>query len=350
MAKVRLAILDDYQDIAPAKFSHLSSKVDVVSFPKTLNARDPEQKQQLIAQLQPFDIVSTMRERTAFPADVVNQLPNLKLLLTTGMRNASFDMDALTKRGVVVAGAKGFGKAGEKSAPTSLDSTMEHGWAMILGLARRLASSDVSIANGGWQTGAAFGLKAKTLGILGLGKLGADTARIGVAFGMKILAWSTSLTQEKADAEAEKMGLAKGVFKCASSKKELCETADILSVHYVLSDRSRGIVGAEELAQLKPSALVVNTSRGPLIDEEALLKTLEQGKIWGAALDVFDVEPLPASSPWRTTAWGKDGRSEVLLSPHMGYVEEDAMRRWYEDTAINVETWLEGRKLETQIN
>ena len=352
-SKVRVAILDDYANVAAPKFSDLSSKIEVETFNDTFNVRDSAQKEAQIKRLQPFTIISTMRERTAFPRDVVEKLPNLKLLLTTGMKNASIDMEACAERGIIVAGAKGIGKAGPTAkAPSSLDSTMEHGWALILGICRSIAQDDAEVKAGGWQSSLAFGLKDKTLGVLGLGKLGADTARVAVlAFGMKILAWSSSLTQSIADGKAKSYGLPEGTFKVASSKEELMKESDVFSIHYVLSERSRGMVGEKELALMKPTAVFVNTSRGPLVDEAALLSTLKQGKIRGAALDVFDTEPLPPDSEWRTTKWGrKHGTAEVLLSPHMGYVEEGAMHRWYEDQASFTEMWLDGKDVPTRIN
>lgn len=347
MAKLKLAILDDYQGIAVQKFSHLSEQVEVHNLPDTLNGKDPQQRETLIARLKPFEIISSMRERTWLGREVVSQLPNLKLITTTGMRNAAIDLEACREHDIVVVGAKGQGL--NPNPANSSDSTNEHTWALLLGLARKLAVNHVNVVEGGWQTGFAFGLKNKTLGLLGLGRLGADVGRLGKAFGMNVIAWSSSLTQEKADEQAESKGLPKGAFKAMSSKQELIENADVLSVHYVLSDRSRGIIGAEELSWMKPSALLINTSRGPLIDNEALLNVLEQGKIAGAALDVFDVEPLPLDSPWRSKDWGKNGKSEVLISPHMGYVEEGTVNRWYEDNAMHVEQWLKGEKLETQL-
>ncbi len=346
----RLAILDDYQNIAAAKCSHLASRLEVTSFPENLNAKDPKQKDALIARLQPFTLVSTMRERTALPADVVESLPNLRLILTTGLKNASIDMSACSKHNITVVGAKGVGRTDSPTAkqqlPNSLDSTMQHTWALILGLARNIARDDAGVKSGGWENSFATGLKGKTLGLLGLGKLGADTAKVGVlAFGMKIAAWSSNLTQKDADERAKSFGLPEGAFRVLGSKEELFREADVLSVHYVLSERSRDIVSAKELEQMKPTAFLVNTSRGPLVNEEALLSTLKSGKIRGAALDVYDFEPLPANSEWRTTKWGQDGSSEVLLSPHMGYVEEDVMHRWYDETVENVERWLDGRGL-----
>lgn len=356
--KIRLAILDDYHGIAAAKFSHLSSEIEVTSFPETLNPQIPEERDALINRLQQFTIVSTMRERTPFPAEVIRSLPNLKLLLTTGMKNASIDMAACSERGIIVAGARGIGwgkrqhQTEEKPPPTSLDSTLKHIWALILGLARNIARDDAGVKSGGaWQTLLALGLSGKTLGLLGFGKLGADTARIGVvAFGMNVKAWSSNLTQEAADLKAKAFGLPEGTFRVASNKEQLLETADVVSIHYVLSERSRDLVGPRELALMKPTAILINTSRGPLVNEQALLSVLKQGKIRGAAIDVYDVEPLPLESEWRTTKWGCDGRSEVLLSPHMGYVEEGVMNRWYEDTADNVEAWLAGRTLGTRLN
>lgn len=349
--KLRLAILDDYEGIAPGKFSHLSAQIETTSFPDTLDVNVPEQRDVLVDRLRPFAIISTMRERTAFPADVIDALPNLKLLLTTGMKNAAIDMAACTRRGIVVAGARGVGKESQGKSPTSLDSTLEHTWALILAIARHVPRDDLGVKSGAWQQSFAMGLKGKTLGILGLGKLGADTARVGVlAFGVRVLAWSNSLTQEIADEKATAIGMQPGSFKVAASKEELLQAADILSIHYVLSERSRNILGAKELALLKPTAVLVNTSRGPLVDENALLSTLKQGNIRGAALDVYNKEPLPLDSEWRTTRWGQNGSSEVILSPHMGYVEEGAMHRWYEDTAQNVEVWLGGNVPATKLN
>ncbi|KAL2793808.1 D-isomer specific 2-hydroxyacid dehydrogenase [Aspergillus keveii] len=345
---IRLAILDDYQGIAPATFQRLGPRVDVVSFPDTLPAGNEEA---LIERLRPFDVISTMRERTALPGHVLRSLPNLKLILTTGMKNSAIDISTCSELGVPVLGAKGLGTAGISKPPTSLDSTLEHTWALILGLARNVARDDAGVKSGGWEKSFATGLRGKTLGLLGLGKLGADTARVGVlAFGMKVVAWSSSLTQDAANDKARAFGLPEGTFRVVESKERLLRAADVLSIHYVLSERSRNILGANELALLKPTAILVNTSRGPLINEAALLGTLNQGKIKGVALDVYNTEPLPVDSEWRTTPWGKDGRGEVLLSPHMGYVEEGVMNRWYEDSAANLGLWLDGKDLPTKLN
>jgi phosphoglycerate dehydrogenase-like enzyme len=350
-SKISVAILDDYQGIAAAKFSHLESRIEVKSCPDTLNPLIPAEKDALIKCLKPFTVISTMRERTALPADVIRSLPNLKLLLTTGMKNSAIDMAACTERSIIVVGAKGIGKGGEAKPPTSIDSTLQHCWALILGIARHVARDDAGVKQGRWAASFATGLAGKTLGLLGFGNLGARVASVGAyAFGMKIVAWSSSLTQKVADEKAQSYGLPEGIFKVASSKEELLQGADVLSIHYVLSERSRDILGAKELALMKPSALLINTSRGPLINEEALLDVLNKGKIRGAALDVYNLEPLPKGSVWRTTPWGQDGRSEVLLSPHMGYVEEGVMNRWYEDTATNLELWLDGKELPHKLN
>lgn len=227
---------------------------------------------------------------------------------------------------------------------------MQHTWALILALATNIPRDSALISDGKWL-GAnplntnIFGL---TLGLVGLGNLGSQVAKIGgLGFGQKIIAWSTNLTQEKADEQAEKVGLPKGSIT-AVSKDELFSTADIVSVHLVLSDRSRGIVGAEDLAKLKPSAFIVNTARGPIIDEDALIDVLDKGKIRGAAIDVFGTEPLPLDSRWRTTTWGAP-RSEVILTPHSGYSYDDQIRWMWERTAENLSLVVEGKEPQWRI-
>ncbi|OAP56127.1 hypothetical protein AYL99_09306 [Fonsecaea erecta] len=346
---LKLAILDDYASIALPHFQSLLSsapgQVQIDSFPSTLNARIPAEHAQLVERLKPYTIISSMRERTLFPRSVLEQLPNLKLLLTTAMKNAAIDLAACKERGITVVGT-----APKPNAVKGYDATNEITWALILGFAKDLVHGDALIKSvpGGWQTHLAVGLAGKTLGLLGLGKLGTQCGVTGVlGFGMKVVAWSSSLTQEKADEAAESRGLPKGTFQVAASKRELFEKADVLSVHYVLSDRSRGIVGADELAAMKKSAFLVNTSRGPLVDEPALVAALEAGQIRGVALDVFETEPLPTdNTPWRRSDyWGTQGRSRVLLSPHMGYVEEETMNSWYEQQARAVASWLKGEEV-----
>lgn len=291
-----------------------------------------------------------MRERTKLPAEVLKSLPNLKLILTTGLKNASIDTNACKELGITLVGASGKGRSdsasGGSPAPNSLNSTMQHTWALILGLCRNIARDDATVKTGGWQSVSAVGLKGRTLSLLGLGKLGAMIANVAVhGFGMKVAAWSQNLTQEKADEQAKSFGLPAGIFEAVQSKEALLRRADVLSIHYVLSERSRNIIGAEEIAAMKSRAIIVNTSRGPLINQAALLAALEKGQIRGAALDVYETEPLPLESPWRITKWGQDGRSEVLLSPHMGYAEEEVMKRWYEECGENVERFLDGKDL-----
>lgn len=350
---IKLAILDDYASIASDHFSPLKAShpnLEIHNFPTTLNAKLESEHAELISRLKPFTIISSMRERTQFPRSVLSQLPQLKLLVTTGMRNAAIDVAAATELGITVVGTnrKGTGAPG-------YDTTNEQAWTLILGLAKDIVGSSANIttsADGrGWQTGLVSSLGGKTLGLLGLGKLGTQAAVTGkLGFGMNVLAWSSSLTQEKADEAAASRGLGPGSFKVAASKEELFRQADVISVHYVLSPRSRGIVAAKDLDLMKPNAILVNTSRGPLIDENDLLEALEKGKIRGVGLDVFETEPLPKESPWRRHGyWGKEGRSLVLVSPHNGYVESETMNAWYKQQAESVESWITGGEILNRI-
>ena len=349
---VRVAILDDYQNVAPAIFSRLSPRVELQSFPETLNVQDPKQKEALIRRLQDYEVISTMRERTAFPADVITALPRLKLILTTGPANAAIAVKTCTERGIPVAGTTG--KSPHSKTPAlpppllgaSLQYTAEQTFALMLGVTRLISHNSYEIANGGWQTGLVTGLGGRTLGLLGLGRIGMMVARIAaLGFGMKVLAWSSSLTQEQADQKATQMGLDPGVARITvtRSKADLLRAADVVSLHYVLSDRSRHMIGKEELAVMKSTSVLVNTSRGGLIDEPALLDALKHGRINGVGLDVFTTEPLPADSPWRTTRWGVDGAGYAVLSPHMGYAEESVIRTWYEESVDNLALWMDGK-------
>lgn len=352
-SQIKVAILDDYPNIAPPHFSHLESKFTFTSFPNTLPlynhaSTTPEQKTELVERLQPFTVISSMRERTPFPEALLRELPNLKLLITTGMRNLGIDHEAARRLGIDVLGTKGEKpaeqtKAVKKEGP---DSTTQHCIALLLALSKNLVADHNSIQSGGWQTGLSTGLSGKTLGVLGLGRLGVAVGKImSQSFGMRVQAWSEHLTQEVADEKAKAAGLEveegeEKTFKVVS-KEELFRGSDVVSLHYVLSSRSRGIVGHPELSLMKKSALFINTSRGPLVDEDALLDVLERGAIRGATLDVFELEPLPGNSRWRTTKWGEHGRSNVLLSPHTGYVEEGTMNGWYWEQARVLEAWEE---------
>ncbi|KAL4803806.1 D-isomer specific 2-hydroxyacid dehydrogenase [Aspergillus unguis] len=341
-----LAILDDYQNIAPAHFAHLASRITISYFPETLDPRDPSQQDELVARLQPFTVILAMRERTPFSKETLSRLPNLKLLLTTGTRNRALDVGYCSSRGIPVAGTESRLPAGGKGVP----STVQHTWGLILGLARHIARDDKAVKNGGWQGSLGMSLSGKKLGLVGLGKLGGAVGKIAhEVFGMEVFAWSANLTQEKADEMAVGLGLQKGDFMVVRDKLEFVGLVDVLSVHYVLSERSRGVIGEKELKAMKKEALLVNTSRGPLVDEDALLETLKRGGIAGAALDVFETEPLPQDSAWRTTEWGVDGRSEVLLTPHMGYGDEK-IHDWYEEAARNLERWLNGEQLQTLLS
>ena len=323
-----IAILDDYGGLASKHFQSIPGlKVD--SFPETLNPASEDGLQALANRLKPYTIISTMRERTPFPSSLQSQLPNLKLLLTTGVRNASLEIPTATSQGIIIAGTTGAkpghpdhsaAESTQAPPPPGYDSTTQHTWALILSLCSRIPQDDAALKSNpqAWQSGFSMALGGKTLGLCGLGKLGANAARIGAqGFGMNVIAWSENLTQEKADAAAETAGLPRGTFK-AVTKAELFQNADVISLHYVLSPRSRGIVGDEELKMMKPSSVLVNSSRGPLVDEQALLSALQQGALRGAALDVWWQEPLPADSPWRSYK----GKSELVMSPHMGYVNE----------------------------
>ena len=358
----KLAILDDYLNTSAAHFAGIPpSKLQVTTFRDTIVPLDDASTDRLVERLRPFDVISSVRERTAFPGSLLSRLPNLKLLLATGTQFEQFDLRTAHQQGVAVVAAPGIGRT-DSTGPRrpnikkgGAHPTTQHSWALILSLVRNVALDDAALKASGtaWQTGLATGLTGLTLGVVGLGRLGAAVARIAhLAWGMRILCWSTNLTQERADKMAAEVGLDPNaglgntkVFQVVD-KAALFGSADVVSLHYVLSERSRGIVGRPELEAMKPSAFLVNTSRGPLIDQPALLSVLEQGKISGVAMDVFDIEPLPPNSPWRRADyWGKNGRANVLVTPHMGYVDTGLMNTWYAETAENVERWLDEKDL-----
>lgn len=360
-----MAIIDDYLNTSAPHFSHIpTSRLQVTTFRDTIvPSHDGAAATRLVDRLRPFNAISCVRERTAFPASLLSQLPNLQLLLATGTQFEEFDLAAARDLGITVVSAPGLGRT-DSVGPRrpnikngGAHPTTQHTWALILALARNVAMDDAALRSAGtaWQTGLATGLTGLTLGVVGLGRLGAAVARIAhLAFGMRIICWSENLTQDKADRIASQVGLSPDeglgspgakTFRVVD-KAELFSSADVATLHYVLSPRSRGIVGRAELEAMKPSALLVNTSRAPLVDEAALFDVLEAGRIQGAAFDVFGIEPLPAGSPWRKAGyWGQNGRSKLLSTPHMGYVDTVLMNTWYAETAENVERWLDGKDL-----
>jgi len=311
---MRLSILDDYQGVAltMADWSPLAGRVEIVVERKPF--ADEDEAARAVAD---SEIVAAMRERTPFPRSLVERLPNLKLLNTTGMRNASFDLAALRDHGVLVCGTEGGG----------LD-TAELTWGLILGAARRIAEDHHSMREGLWQTRIGNRLAGKTLGVLGLGRLGSAVARVGLAFDMKVIAWSPNLTVERAAA----MGVER------VDKEALLRHSDVLSVHMVLSPRSRGLVGRNDIALMKRTAILVNTSRGPIVDTDAVIEALEAGRLGYAAFDVYDREPLPPDHPLRRTP-------NVLLTPHIGYVTEENYRSSYPQLVENVVAFLDGSPL-----
>jgi D-3-phosphoglycerate dehydrogenase len=309
----RCAILDDYQNVALtlADWSALQDRVDITVFTTPFATADDA-----VAALKDFDIVCAMRERTPFRADTVAALPKLKLLITSGMRNAAFDTEALKARGVSVCGTGGFGNA---TAALTIG--------LMLELTRHIGRENARMHAGEpWQITMGQDLEGLTLGIVGLGKLGTKVATIAKALGMVVIAWSQNLTPE-ACASA-------GVGYAA--KEELFARADIVSIHVILSKRTRGLITAADLARMKPTAYLVNTARGPIVDEAALIEALRQRTIAGAGLDVFAQEPLPADHPLRSL-------DNVVLTPHLGYVTEQNYRRYYGDMVEDIMAWLDGR-------
>jgi phosphoglycerate dehydrogenase-like enzyme len=310
---VRCAILDDYQNVALklADWSKLKNAIEIKVFQEQLGGAD-----KVIAALQGFEIIVAMRERTAFSKKVIDALPALKLLITTGMRNASIDTEAAKARGITVCGTGTFGN------PTSGIAI-----GLMLELTRRIGYENARLHSGAlWQTTIGLDLEGMTLGVLGLGKLGTRTANIAKAFGMKVIAWSQNLSAEKCR-EA-------GVDYAA--KDDLFRQADFITIHVVLSQRTRGLIGAGELGLMKPTAFLINTSRGPIIDEAALLAALRERRIAGAGLDVFDTEPLPLDHPFRKM-------ENVVITPHLGYVSEQNYRRYFSDAVDDIRAFLDGK-------
>ncbi len=307
----RIAILDDYQNLARklADWSAIERQHTVTVFDKQIADRDA-----LAEALQPFDVVCLMRERTAFDADMIAKLPILKLIVTAGMRNAAIDIAAANERGIVVCGT-----------PGAHHATAELTLGLMLSLARSIPQEAHGMRTGGWQSTVGIELEGKTLGIVGLGKLGQKVAGYGQALGMNVIAWSQNLTQVAADPFDVKR----------VEKDELFAQSDFLTIHLKLSERSRGLVGADDLARMKPTAYVINTSRGPIIDEAALLGALRSGTIAGCGLDVFDEEPLPADHPLRA-------EPRALLTPHLGYWTQETLSDWYGGMVNAVDAWSNG--------
>lgn len=308
---VHVAVLDDYQDAAlgMADWSILPPEVEVTIFRDHLADADA-----LIARLLPFQIVCPMRERSGFPRSVIERLPNLKLLATTGSWNAAIDLQAAADHGVTVCGTSG-----------AAHVTPEFSWALIMALVRNIPAEIQSVRSGGWMVGMGGDLKGRTIGIVGLGNIGSAIARYATVFEMEILAWSQNLTAEKAAAHGALL----------VTKEELLRQSDIVTIHQVLSQRTRDLIAAPELALMKSSALLINTSRGPIVNESALIDALRRGLIAGTALDAFEHEPLPADHPFRTLP-------NVLATPHIGYVSGDMYRLFFSQTVENIATFLAG--------
>jgi D-3-phosphoglycerate dehydrogenase len=310
----RCAILDDYQNVALklADWSKVTKDVEIKVFTDAVRRSDSD----TIRDCQDFDIIVMMRERTRFPRAVIDALPKLKLLITTGAYNASIDMKACAQRNIAVCGTGGFG-----------NPTTGIAFGLILELTRRIGWEHARMKSGVlWQNTLGMDIEGKTLGVLGLGKLGARAAGVGKAFGMKVIAWSQNLTPERC----------KEVGVEYSAKEDLFRNADVITIHLVLSDRTRGLISSKELGLMKKTAYIVNTSRGPIIDEKALIDALNAKQIAGAGLDVFDVEPLPLDHVFRKM-------DNVVITPHLGYVSQQNYERYYPDIVDNIRGFLDGK-------
>lgn len=313
MPLLRCAILDDYQRVAlaMADWRALAGRVEVRAIDRHI-----ADEEALASEVGDCAILVAMRERMPFPASLLARLPKLQLLVTTGMRNAAIDLDAAARRGIVVCGTGG-----------SADPPVELTWALILALARHLVEEHAAFRTGGpWQSTIGRDLHGRRLGVIGLGRIGTKVARIGCAFGMDVAAWSQHLTADRAAAAGARL---------AASKEELLESSDVVTIHVVLSERTRGLIGRAELRRMKPTALLVNTSRGAIVDEEALVEALENGWIAGAGVDVFNEEPLPAGHRLRSVR-------NLLATPHLGYVTEGNYRTFFADAVEDIRAFLDG--------
>jgi len=309
---VRVVVLDDYQGLAGrfGPWDELGERLELVVVDHHVADDDV-----LVAILAGADVVLAMRERTRFPRERLERMDNLGLIVTRGMRNAAIDLEAAAKAGITVAGTASPGMP-----------TAELTWALILALARNVVAEDRALKSAGWQHTLGIELEGRTLGLIGLGKLGTRVAEIGKVFGMRVVAWSQNLDAEHAKAQ--------GVEPVA--KEELLATSDVVSIHTRLSDRTRGLIGRDEFAMMRSTAYLVNTSRGPIVDEAALVEALRRGVIAGAGLDVFDTEPLPVGHPLRSL-------DNVVLTPHLGYVTEEGMAAFYQEVVPIIADWMEGR-------
>ena len=310
---MKLAVLDDYQRAAAAMadWSALRGQCDITFFDRHVAPAEAA------AALAEYDALLLMRERLPVPRDLILKLPRLKLILTTGAQNRTLDLDAATERGIVVCHTG--------TAPAAAHATPELAWGLILAVARHIPAEHRHVQTGSWQQTIGTTLHGRTLGLLGLGRIGRRMAEYGRVFGMRVIAWSHNLTEQAATAA--------GAVRV--EKDELFAQSDVLSIHLVLGDRSRGLVGAAELARMRRNAVLINTARGPIVDEPALIEALRTRRIAGAGLDVFDTEPLPAEHPLRTLP-------NVVLTPHLGYVVEEAYRVFYADAVAALLAWLAG--------
>jgi phosphoglycerate dehydrogenase-like enzyme len=308
-----VAVLDDYQGVALelADWSPVLPRASVDVFRDHLSGADA-----IVQRLLPYDVVCVMRERTPLTRAILERLPKLKMIASTAPRNASIDADAAKERGIAVM------HTGYTSSPT-----VELTWALILAGARHITSENASLRAGGWQRCIGGDMAGQTLGILGLGNIGSQVAKVGLAFGMQVIAWSQNLSSQAAAAVGARR----------VSKEELLRLADVISIHLVLSSRTRGLIGAAEFALMKPSARLINTSRGPIVVEAALIDALARQQIAGAAVDVFDTEPLPPEHPFRRF-------DNLLATPHIGYVSRGLYERFYRDTVANIVAWLDARR------
>jgi phosphoglycerate dehydrogenase-like enzyme len=313
---LRCAVLNDFQNVATtaADWSPVAGDVEVVSFPEHFATEDA-----LVAAVAGFDVLVTLRERVRFPASLLARLPRLRLLVASGMRNAAIDLAAARDQGVTVCGTA-------SSATPPLEQT----WALLLGLARHTVAENTALRAGGpWQSTVGTDLHGRRLGVLGLGRIGSRVAQVGQAFGMDVHAWSRNLAQERAGEAGVTL---------AASLEELLRGSDFVTIHLKLGDRTRGLLGAAELALMKPTAYLVNTSRSAIVDTEALLAALHAGTIAGAGVDVFDTEPLPADDPMRTAP-------RLLATPHLGYVSDSNYRTYYTQAVENIRAYLDGTPL-----